>query len=156
MTTVITYGTFDLFHIGHVRLLRRLGGLGSRLIVGCSTDEFNALKGKKAVFSYRERAEILSSCSYVDEVFPEECWEQKVEDIKKYKVDIFAMGDDWSGKFDYLEKDVGCIVTYIPRTHDVSTTEVKAAINSFQKDKVQDLMRLAEQLRSRLGALLDA
>jgi glycerol-3-phosphate cytidylyltransferase len=102
MTNVITYGTFDLFHVGHVRLLQRLRSLGDRLIVGCSTDEFNDIKGKKSVIRYNERAEILSSCKYVDLVIPETTWEQKCSDIQKHDVRIFAMGDDWVGKFDHL------------------------------------------------------
>jgi glycerol-3-phosphate cytidylyltransferase len=97
MTNVITYGTFDLFHVGHVRLLQRLRSLGDRLIVGCSTDEFNDIKGKKSVIRYNERAEILSSCKYVDLVIPETTWEQKCSDIQKHDVRIFAMGDDWVG-----------------------------------------------------------
>ena len=102
MKIVITYGTFDLFHVGHVRLLKRLYDIGDKLIVGISTDEFNSSKGKSSFFSYKERAEIVSSCKYVDEVFPENTWDQKASDIKKYKADIFAMGDDWEGKFDFL------------------------------------------------------
>ena len=91
MSTIITYGTFDLFHVGHVRLLKRLSESCERLIVGCSTDEFNTLKGKKCIFHYTDRAEILSSCRYVDQVFPENSWEQKVEDIKKYNADIACL-----------------------------------------------------------------
>ena len=100
MKTVITYGTFDLFHVGHIRLLKRLRALGDKLIVGISTDEFNALKGKKSFFSYEERAEIIESCKYVTVVFPEKNWQQKKSDIAKYNADVFAMGDDWQGKFD--------------------------------------------------------
>ena len=99
MRVVLSYGTFDLFHVGHVRLLERLKALGDRLVVGCSTDEFNSLKGKKCIFSYRDRAEILSSCKYVDEVFPEESWDQKIDDVKKYSASIFAMGDDWRSRW---------------------------------------------------------
>ena len=128
MTTILTYGTFDLFHVGHVRLLRRLSESCDRLIVGCSTDEFNALKGKKSIFSYQDRAEILSSCRYVDQVFPENTWEQKVEDISKYNADIFAIGDDWVGKFDFLETETHCKVIYLPRTKGISTTEVRSTV----------------------------
>src|SRR5690606_20365077 len=102
VTTVITYGTFDLFHIGHVNLLRRLRALGDRLVVGCSTDEFNALKGKKTVMPYEHRAQILAALRYVDAVFPEANWEQKRDDILRERADIFAMGEDWAGRFDDL------------------------------------------------------
>ena len=126
MSTIITYGTFDLFHVGHVRLLERLKASSDRLIVGCSTDEFNVIKGKKCIFHYRDRAEILSSCRYVDFVFPEETWDQKVNDIKKYNADIFAIGDDWVGKFDFLQDY--CRVMYLPRTEGISTTKVRSIV----------------------------
>jgi len=99
MKTVITYGTFDMFHIGHLRLLQRLKKLGDRLIVAVSTDEFNMLKNKQVLIPYEQRAEIIANISYVDMVIPEHNWEQKIEDIQKYNVDIFAIGDDWKGKF---------------------------------------------------------
>ncbi|WP_039989367.1 glycerol-3-phosphate cytidylyltransferase [Vibrio owensii] len=129
MKIVITYGTFDLFHVGHVRLLKRLSQLGDKLIVGVSTDEFNAAKGKKSYFSYGNRSEIVSSCRYVDEVFPEKNWEQKYSDIVKFKADIFAMGDDWNGKFDYLSSL--CEVVYLPRTNNISTTLIKSELKSL-------------------------
>ncbi len=127
---VLTYGTFDLFHVGHVRLLERLSKLGEKLIVGCSTDEFNALKGKAAAISYEERVETLLSCRYVDHVFPERHWDQKRLDVIEYEASLFAMGDDWSGKFDDL-KDL-CEVLYLPRTKDISATEIKSRIRSVQ------------------------
>lgn len=127
MKKVITYGTFDLYHIGHVRILQRLRSLGDSLIVGVSSDEFNQLKGKKSIFSYDERAEIVSSCKYVDFVFPEYTWEQKREDIIKYKATIFGIGDDWFGKFDNLS-DL-CEVVYLNRTEDISTTKIKKFIS---------------------------
>ena len=133
MKRIITYGTFDLFHVGHVRLLKRLSGLGDELIVGVSTDGFNQMKGKNCVMSFDERSEIVASCRYVDEVFPEASWDQKVEDVKKYKANIFAIGDDWSGKFDFLESV--CEVYYLPRTEDISTTELKKYINKVEIDK---------------------
>ncbi|WP_081780618.1 adenylyltransferase/cytidyltransferase family protein [Sulfitobacter sp. 20_GPM-1509m] len=125
-TTVLTYGTFDLFHHGHVRLLQRLSQLGDELIVGCSTDEFNAVKGKRCVMPYGQRREILEACRYVARVIPEESWAQKRSDIVNYNVSIFAMGDDWTGHFD----DLGDLtrVIYLPRTQDVSTTELKERI----------------------------
>lgn len=121
---VLTYGTYDMFHIGHLNLLRRLKGFGSKLIVGVSTDEFNAMKGKKTVIPYADRAAIVAGVRYVDAVFEESSWSQKRDDIHRFQVDIFAMGGDWEGKFDDLS-DI-CQVTYVPRTPGVSTTEIKA------------------------------
>ncbi len=129
LKTVITYGTFDLFHVGHVRLLKRLSQLGDQLIVGISSDEFNLLKGKSSFFSYEERAEIVESCKYVTSVFPEHDWQQKREDIVKYGADIFAMGDDWKGKFDDLS-DL-CEVVYLTRTEEVSTTQIKTSLSKI-------------------------
>ena len=134
MKTVLTYGTFDLFHIGHVRLLKRLRAMGDRLVVGCSSDEFNNSKGKKSIFSYEERAEILSSCKYVDLVFPEHTWDQKSKDIQDNQVSIFAMGDDWSGKFDYLSNLTE--VYYLPRTEGISTTDIKSILTNVQEQKI--------------------
>ena len=110
MKKIITYGTFDLFHIGHLNLLKRAKSLGDHLIVAVSSDEFNAIKGKKTVIPFEHRAEIVRSIKCVDDVIREDNWEQKVNDIKNYGVDIFVMGDDWSGKFDFL-KDY-CAVLY--------------------------------------------
>ncbi len=124
--TVLTYGTFDVFHVGHVRLLRRAAMLGSKLIVACSTDEFNLAKGKRSEIPYEFRKEILESCRYVSQVIPERNWEQKRTDVVEYGVDIFVMGDDWAGKFDDL-KDL-CEVVYLPRTENVSSTEIKDSI----------------------------
>lgn len=139
MRTVITYGTFDLFHIGHVRLLKRLSELGDRLIVGISSDEFNEIKGKTSFFSYAERAEIVAASEYVNEVFPEHHWEQKIEDIRKYEATIFAMGNDWEGEFDFLKEY--CDVVYLPRTEDISTTKIKKMLSSLQRsdlDKIEN------------------
>lgn len=123
MRTVITYGTYDLLHIGHINLLRRAKKLGDYLIVGLSTDEFNAVKRKKAYHSYEERKAILEAIKYVDLIIPERNWEQKRNDIIRYKVDIFVMGSDWEGKFDDLS-DL-CKVIYLPRTEGISTTKIK-------------------------------
>lgn len=123
MKTVITYGTFDLFHYGHLRILRRARELGDYLIVAVSTDEFNLIKGKECVYPYEHRSKIVEAIRYVDKVIPEENWEQKVDDIKKNKVDIFAIGDDWEGKFDYLRKY--CEVRYLERTGGISTTSIR-------------------------------
>lgn len=121
--TVLTYGTFDLFHVGHVHLLRRLADLGDHLIVACSTDEFNDIKGKRCIMPYADRETILRACRYVDDVIPETCWEQKLLDVQRLNVDIFAMGDDWAGKFDELA--AYCDVVYLPRTEGVSTTGLR-------------------------------
>lgn len=137
MKTVITYGTFDLFHVGHVRLLKRLSGLGDRLVVGISSDEFNEIKGKSSFFSYEERAEIVASCKYVDEVFPEHHWEQKIDDVKKYSATLFAMGDDWQGKFDFLQPY--CEVVYLPRTEDISTTSIKSQLSRISRDELEKI-----------------
>jgi len=128
MTTVITYGTFDIYHVGHVRLLRRLRAMGDRLFVGCSTDSFNKTKGKSSAMSYEDRVELLRSCIYVDKVFAEWDWDQKPKDIQRYDADIFAMGDDWAGKFDYLKEY--CEVVYLPRTPGVSSTELKLQMSA--------------------------
>lgn len=133
MKTVITYGTFDLFHLGHVRLLRRLAALGDRLVVGCSTDEFNDLKGKKSVMDYSQRVEILESCRYVDKVLPEQDWSQKRADIISEKADIFGMGNDWEGRFDDLS-DI-CEVVYLPRTLDISTTLLREEVQKLERPR---------------------
>jgi len=123
MKTVITYGTFDILHYGHLNLLKRAKELGDYLIVAISTDEFNTLKGKKSYYNYETRKMMLEAIKYVDLVIPETCWEQKIEDVKKYNVNIFTMGSDWEGKFDFL-KDY-CEVVYLPRTEGISSTKIK-------------------------------
>ena len=124
MRRVITYGTFDLFHYGHVNILRRAKEFGDYLIVAISTDEFNwNAKQKKCYFSYEQRKKLVESIRYVDLVIPEESWNQKIEDVKLYKVDTFVMGDDWKGKFDFLKEY--CEVVYLPRTPEISTTQIK-------------------------------
>ena len=130
MTRVITYGTFDLLHYGHINLLRRAKNLGDYLIVALSTDEFNLnSKNKRSYFSYEERKLILESIRYVDLIIPEESWEQKQTDVIKYDVDIFVIGDDWTGKFDFLKTvGKGCEVVYLPRTPEISTTRIKNEI----------------------------
>ncbi|SET64057.1 glycerol-3-phosphate cytidylyltransferase [Thorsellia anophelis] len=120
---VLTYGSFDIIHLGHINLLKRAKELGSELFVGLSTDEFNFLKNKKPAMDYANRFSVLSSVKYVNYVFPENTWEQKKNDIIKYKIDILVMGDDWKGKFDFL-KDF-CEVIYLPRTPDISSTGIK-------------------------------
>ncbi|WP_088052308.1 glycerol-3-phosphate cytidylyltransferase [Virgibacillus dakarensis] len=131
MKKVITYGTFDLLHTGHINLLRRAKTYGDYLIVAISTDEFNRLKDKKAYYSFEQRKAILEAIRYVDKVIPENTWEQKVDDVLKYHIDVFVMGDDWKGKFDFLNDY--CQVVYLPRTVGISTTKIK---NDFNQNKV--------------------
>ena len=125
MKRVITYGTFDLLHYGHLNLLRRAKALGDYLVVAASTDEFNwNEKQKKCYFTYEQRKEMLEALRYVDLVIPENNWDQKRTDVHDYKIDIFVMGDDWKGKFDFLEEE-GVQVVYLPRTPEISTTRIK-------------------------------
>ena len=126
MKTVITYGTFDLLHYGHINLLQRASELGDRLIVGLSTDEFNKdEKDKVCYYTYEERYRILEAIKYVDMIVPEENWDQKLLDVDKYDVDVFVIGDDWKGHFDFL-KEKGVEVVYSSRTPDISTTQIKS------------------------------
>lgn len=131
MRKVITYGTFDLLHYGHINLLKRAKEQGDYLIVALSTDEFNLGKGKECYFPYEVRKQLLEAIRYVDLVIPETCWEQKISDVKEFKVDVFVMGDDWKGKFDFL-KDY-CEVLYLPRTPEISTTKIKHDLESQEK-----------------------
>lgn len=127
MKRVITYGTFDLLHYGHINLLRRAKQQGDYLIVALSTDEFNwNAKKKKCFFSYEKRKQLLEAVRYVDLVIPEESWDQKINDVQLYHVDTFVMGDDWEGKFDFLKEH--CEVIYLSRTPEISTTKIKAEI----------------------------
>lgn len=128
MKKVITYGTFDLFHRGHLELLRRARELGDYLIVVVSSDEFNAIKNKKAFYSFEDRKAIVEAIRYVDEVIPEYTWEQKIDDVKNNNVDIFVMGHDWEGKFDFLKEY--CEVVYLPRTDGISTTQIKEELGN--------------------------
>ena len=125
MKRILTYGTFDLLHYGHIRLLQRAKALGDYLIVAVSTDEFNELKGKKAYHDYETRKKMLEAIRYVDLVIPEENWEQKISDVKDYKVDVVVMGSDWAGsdRFNYLNEY--CEVVYLDRTEGISTTKIK-------------------------------
>ena len=142
--TVITYGTFDMFHIGHLKLLRRLSEMGDKVIVGVSTDEFNELKGKKTLIPYDQRAAIVEAIDCVDMVIPEESWEQKLSDIKEYGVDVFAIGEDWKGEFDFLEEH--CEAVYLPRTKNISTTELKRSLKRFLSISQDDLRKAFEVL----------
>ena len=129
--TVITYGTFDLFHIGHLRLLERAREFGDRLVVGVSTDEFNEGKGKRTVIPFRDRAAIVRAVRCVDDVFPEQSWQQKRDDLRRFGASVLVMGDDWKGKFDDLRD--ACEVVYLPRTSMVSTTSIKEAVALLQQ-----------------------
>jgi len=143
--TILTYGTFDMFHIGHLKLLKRLSLLGDKLIVAVSTDEFNEIKGKKTIIPYAQRAEIVEAIKYVDMVIPENDWQQKVTDIQKYNVDIFAMGHDWEGKFDELKEY--CEVVYLPRTEGISTTALKEQLKQISEINIEDINRAFEILQ---------
>ncbi|MBE6160159.1 MAG: glycerol-3-phosphate cytidylyltransferase [Lactobacillales bacterium] len=125
MKRVLTYGTFDLLHYGHIEILRRAKALGDYLVVAVSTDEFNDLKGKKAYHDYETRKKMLEAIRYVDLVIPEENWEQKISDVQDYKIDVVVMGSDWadSDRFDYLKEY--CELTFLPRTEGISTTKIK-------------------------------
>jgi len=133
MKNIITYGTYDLLHIGHISMLRRCRDLGDRLIVALSTDEFNLrMKQKICIQSFAERKEILEAIRYVDLVIPEENWEQKITDVSRYDIAVFAIGDDWTGKFDFLRDH--CEVVYLPRTEGISTTiRKKQIIQTYTK-----------------------
>lgn len=128
MRKVITYGTFDLFHVGHLNILRRAKELGDYLVVAVSSDAFNEIKGKKCVIPDYERMAIVEAIKYVDEVIPENDWEQKVRDVQEHDIDVFVMGDDWEGKFDFLKEY--CEVVYLPRTEGISTTQLKTVLKS--------------------------
>ena len=135
MKKIITYGTFDLLHYGHINLLRRAKELGDYLIVALSTDEFNwNNKQKKSYFTYEERKQLLEAIRYVDLVIPEETWEQKINDVQEFHIDTFVIGDDWTGKFDFL-KDY-CEVVYLPRTPDISTTQIKGDLEHKTDEKI--------------------
>ena len=125
MKRILTYGTFDLLHYGHIRILKRAKELGDYLVVALSTDEFNAIKGKKAYHSYETRKKMLEAIRYVDLVIPENEWEQKLQDVKDYKIDVVVMGDDWAGsdKFDYLKEY--CEIAFLERTPGISTSQIK-------------------------------
>lgn len=126
MKKVITYGTFDLLHYGHINLLRRAKEQGDYLVVVLSTDEFNwNEKQKKCYFEYDKRKQLLEAIRYVDLVIPENSWEQKVSDVREFKIDKFVMGDDWAGKFDFIEEQTDAEVIYLPRTPEISTTQIK-------------------------------
>ena len=151
MKTVITYGTFDLLHLGHIKMLHRLGELGDRLIVGVSTDEFNQSKGKKSLYNYEARAQIVQAIKGVDHVFPEKSWDQKREDIDHFNVSIFGIGDDWRGEFDFLEDC--CEVVYLPRTPNISTTALKKSLSNIDSDHIKKLKLGLDQVLDVVNAI---
>ncbi|MDS1141173.1 adenylyltransferase/cytidyltransferase family protein [Pusillimonas sp. SM2304] len=146
MKTILTYGTFDLFHIGHLRLLQRLRSLGDRLVVGVSTDDFNRVKNKNTVVPFADRIKIVESIRDVDLVIPETCWEQKVKDIQEHSVSIFGMGNDWEGRFDYL-KDY-CEVVYLPRTEGISSTHIRKTLKVLDQTHVGELKQALDLISS--------
>jgi glycerol-3-phosphate cytidylyltransferase len=148
---VLTYGTFDLFHVGHLNLLTRLAALGDRLIVGVSSDEFNASKGKRTLIEYAHRAAIVAGLHVVDTVIPEESWDQKVHDIERFGVDVFGMGHDWSGRFDDLEQH--CEVVYLPRTEGISSTEIKQMLTVLDQHHIDDLKQALDLISSIVSRL---
>ena len=135
MKKVITYGTYDLLHRGHINLLKRAKAMGDFLVVALSSDEFNSVKNKKAFYSYEERKLVLEAIRYVDLVIPEHTWEQNEQDIIDHEISVFVMGDDWDGKFDYLSKR--CEVIYLPRTDGVSTTQIKAQLRVTESSNIE-------------------
>lgn len=148
---VLTYGTFDLFHIGHLQLLRRLKELGNYLIVGVSTDEFNAQKNKRTIIPFEDRIEIVRNIKFVDMAIPEENWEQKQKDIKEYNVSIFGMGHDWTGKFDELSQL--CEVTYLPRTPNISSTDIKKSLTPLDRSHIESLKQSLDVMASIIDQL---
>ena len=126
MNKVITYGTFDTFHYGHLCLLKAARELGDHLTVAVSTDEFNNTKGKKCVFDFKQRQQWVNSIKYVDMTIMEENWEQKINDIVEHNISTFTIGDDWKGRFDFLQDY--CEVVYLPRTVGISSTGIKGLL----------------------------
>lgn len=143
---VLTYGTFDLFHIGHLNLLRRLRQLGDRLLVGVSTDEFSKQKGKQPIIPFADRVEIVRALRCVDCVFPEEAWEQKTRDIREHDVSIFGMGSDWEGRFDELK--AYCEVVYLPRTEGISSTDIRKTLKVFDRAHTRELKQALDLVSS--------
>ena len=148
---VLTYGTFDLFHYGHLRLLERCKGLGDRLVVGVSTDEFNSEKGKKTIIPFSHRIELVRSIKHVDACFEETSWNQKEEDIQTLNVDLLVMGADWIGKFDHLQ-DL-CDVEYLSRTANISSSDIKYALNFTLLDELTRISSAVESMKTIVAAL---
>ena len=151
MRTVLTYGTYDLFHVGHLNLLERARAMGDRLLVGVSTDEFNSLKGKRSFFSYEDRSRIVAGLRCVDGVIPERGWEQKREDIRAHGVSLFVMGDDWAGKFDDLRSE--CEVAYLARTDGVSSTGIRQSLARIDPAALAMLREALDAASQIVGAI---
>ncbi|QEY70407.1 adenylyltransferase/cytidyltransferase family protein [Pseudomonas denitrificans (nom. rej.)] len=143
---ILTYGTFDLFHVGHLNLLQRLKALGDCLIVGVSSDAFNESKGKKTIIKFEDRLKIVQSIKYVDMAISEDNWEQKISDIRNYNVSTFGIGDDWKGRFDHLNQY--CDVVYLPRTDGISSTKLKNAIKTLDAEHIESLNQAFKLLSS--------
>lgn len=143
---VLTYGTFDLFHVGHLNLLTRMKSLGDYLVVGVSTDEFNEGKGKKTIIPFADRFEIVKNIKCVDLAIPEQTWDQKIRDIGQYNVSVFGMGGDWEGKFDELKTH--CEVVYLPRTDGISSTDLKRLLKVLDRSHVSDLKKALDIISS--------
>ncbi|MEJ5230088.1 MAG: adenylyltransferase/cytidyltransferase family protein [Pseudothermotoga sp.] len=131
MRTVLTYGSFDLFHIGHLNFLQKARDFGDRLVVGVTTDEFDLLKGKVDLFNYEERAKVVESIKYVDEIFPAKGWEEKIEDIEKYKPHVIVASEEWREKYEPLRKL--CRVEFLPRTQGISSSRLRHLLNAIEE-----------------------
>lgn len=145
MKKIITYGTFDLLHKGHINILRRAKELGDHLTVAISSDEFNKLKNKTSFYGFEERKFLLEAIKYVDEVIPENDWEQKTTDVQEKDIDVFVMGDDWEGKFDFLKEF--CEVQYLPRTEWISTTQLKSTLKWINNENINKMEEVLEALK---------
>lgn len=149
--TILTYGTFDLFHVGHLRLLERLKNLGDELIVGVSTDEFNSIKNKKSFIRFEDRIEIIRGLRCVTKVIPEESWDQKETDVIKYQVSVLGMGSDWTGQFDSLKSL--CEIVYIPRTEHISSSQIKRDLSVVDTSHVGDLKKALDIISNLISKL---
>lgn len=145
MKRILTYGTFDLFHAGHLNLLKRLRDMGDELYVGVSTDTFNTQKNKRTFIPFESRLSIVSELRCVTKAFPEEDWGQKETDIITFGISVFGMGSDWAEKFDHLKPL--CDVVYLDRTEGISSTDLKNSISVFKEDKLKELLNLTEYLQ---------
>lgn len=149
----ITYGTFDLFHIGHLELIKRIRDMADEVVIAVSTDEFNAIKGKKTVIPFEHRMEIARNIVGVDHVIPETCWEQKERDISELGIDVFVMGEDWRGEFDHLSSI--CSVKYLQRTKGISSTELKTSLYGVDRERLEQLRNMIEIALDIAGDLVE-